>query len=476
MVFFKLFLGIPRWIFQSFKLIRLRGHAYPNPERICKWATQAYNSSMSTTIIDRKRRRTLLKSCCATAGVAIGFLIATSHADTVSNSIPNSVILTEQITDLRQQVDSAKARYDDAFKKGPDYQMEAGKVWEAYSAVFETNLPKILKVVHQDAASSNSFEMLMWITGHQAFGGNLSWSNALEPLQLLGKFHATKPGLAPLCSKCGYYWSWRWRERQIVDFLEAVREKNPDRTTRGQAILALARLDKDKTGYLIDWENDLANDSSNPNARAEYAEIAKATDSKKVLNEAEQLFHEVIKEYGDCPYVPGMPSRRAATTLSEQAGGDLYELLHLTIGQVAPELKGKDLDNHEIKLSDYHGNVVVINFWASWCGPCMALVPHERALAERLRGKSFALIGVNGDSETSAAKNAIEKEKMTWPSIWGGTNGPHSQLAKEWNVKAWPTFYILDRTGTIRSKFSGMREKELDIVVDRLMAEATKNP
>jgi thiol-disulfide isomerase/thioredoxin len=302
--------------------------------------------------------------------------------------------------------------------------MEAGKAWEAYSAVFETNLPKILKVVHQNPASSNSFEILMWISSHQAFGGNQSWSNALEPLRLLGQFHASKTGLAPLCSKCGYWWSWRWRDRQIIDFLEAVREKNPDRTTRGQAILALARLDKDKAGHLIDWENDLANDSSNPKASAEYADIAKTTDSKKILQEAEQLFDEVIKDYGDCPFVPVMPTRRAATTLSEHAGDDLFELLHLTIGQVAPELKGEDFADHEIKLSDYRGKVVVISFWASWCGPCMASVPHERELAKRMQGKPFVLIGVNGDYEMSAAKNAIEKEEMKWPSIWGGTNGP----------------------------------------------------
>jgi thiol-disulfide isomerase/thioredoxin len=434
------------------------------------------NSTMSTTIIDRERLRTLLKFSCASAGVAIGFLIATSQADSVSNSTPKSVTVTEQITDLRQQVDAAKARYDDAFQRGPAYQTEAGKAWEAYSAAFETNLPKILKVVHQNAASSNSFEMLLWITSHRAFGGNQALSNALEPLQLLGQFHAAKSGLAPLCSKCGSWWSWRWRDRPIVDFLEAVREQNPDRATRGQAILALARLDKDKAGYLIDWENDLANDSSNPKARAEYADIAKTADSKKILQEAEQLFDEVIKDYGDCPFVPVMPSRRPGTTLSEQAGGDLFGLLHLTIGQVAPELKGQDFDDHEIKLSNYRGKVVVINFWAAWCGPCMAAVPHERKLAERMRGKPFVLIGVNGDYEKSAAQNAIEKEKMTWPSMWAGTNGPYSQLAKEWNVKAWPTFYILDRSGTIRSKFSGMREKELDIAVDRLMAEATKNP
>jgi thiol-disulfide isomerase/thioredoxin len=431
---------------------------------------------MSTTIIEMEYRRTLLKSCCATAGVAIGVLIATCHADTISNSTPNSVTLTEQITDLRQQVDAAKTRYDAAFQKGPAYETEAGKDWEAYSAVFETNSQKILKVVHQDAASSNSFELLMWITSNQAFLGNQPGSNAWEPLQLLGQFHAGKSGLAPLCSKCGNIWNWRWRDRQLVDFLKAVRENNPDRTTRGQAILALARFDKEKAGYLIDWENDIASDSSNPNARAEYAQIAKTTDSKKAVKEAEELLDEVIKDYGDCPFVPGMPSHRAATTLSEHAGNDLFELLHLTIGQVAPELKGEDFAGHDIKLSDYRGRVVVINFWASWCGPCMAALPHERKLAERMSGKPFAMIGVNGDSEKSAAKNAIETEKMTWPSIWGGTNGPYSQLAKDWNVKGWPTFYILDQTGAIRSKFTGMRDKELDITVDKLMAETTRNP
>jgi hypothetical protein len=54
----------------------------------------------------------------------------------------------------------------------------------------------------------------------------------------------------------------------------------------------------------------------------------------------------------------------------------------------------------------------------------MASVPHERELAKRMQGKPFVLIGVNGDYEMSAAKNAIEKEEMKWPSIWGGTNGP----------------------------------------------------
>ncbi len=382
----------------------------------------------------------------------------------------------EQVTDSRQQVDAAKARYDHAFQKGPVYETEAGKAWEAYSAVFETNLPKILNVVQQDAASSNSFETLLWITSNQAFSGNQFWSNALKTLQLLGQYHATKSGLAPLCSKCGNFLQWHWRDRQLVDFLEAVREKNPDRTTRGQALLALARLDKDKAAYLIDWENDLASDPSKPEARAEYADIARKTDSKKVRHVAEQLFNEVIKDYGDCPFVPSMPSPRAPTSLGERARHDLFELLHLTIGQMAPELIGEDFDGSEIKLSDYRGKVVVISFWASWCGPCMAAVPHERKLAARMQGKPFALIGVNGDHEKSDAKNAINKEKMTWPSIWNGTNGPYGPLATEWNIKGWPTFYILDPAGAIRSKLTGMHDEELDDTVDRLMAEATKNP
>jgi thiol-disulfide isomerase/thioredoxin len=99
--------------------------------------------------------------------------------------------------------------------------------------------------------------------------------------------------------------------------------------------------------------------------------------------------------------------------LGEQATLELYECEHLTVGKLAPEIQGEDIDEHRLKLSDDRGKVVVISFWASWCGPCMQMVPHERVIAERLAGKPFVLIGVNGDSKRTDAKRAVTEQNMT---------------------------------------------------------------
>ena len=65
------------------------------------------------------------------------------------------------------------------------------------------------------------------------------------------------------------------------------------------------------------------------------------------------------------------------------------------VGMPAPEIDGEDFDGMRVKLSDYRGKVVVVVFWASWCPPCCAMIPHERELVERNRDKPFAMLSVN---------------------------------------------------------------------------------
>jgi len=95
------------------------------------------------------------------------------------------------------------------------------------------------------------------------------------------------------------------------------------------------------------------------------------------------------------------------------------------------------------------------------------MYPHERSLVKRLEGKSFALIGVNSDPK-DRVRQAMKKENITWRSWWdgGSTEGP---IAKAWNVSGWPTTYVLDAKGVIRSK--NVREAEMDKAVDKLLAE-----
>ena len=142
------------------------------------------------------------------------------------------------------------------------------------------------------------------------------------------------------------------------------------------------------------------------------------------------------------------------------------ELQRLGIGKDAPEIEGEDLDGLEMKLSDYRGKVVVLTFWATWCGPCMAMIPEERSLVERFAGKPFALVGVNADDRRSRARTAVQKENINWPSFWD--TSPRT-IATAWNVHSWPTLYILDRKGVVR--YRNVPVQALGGIVDALLAE-----
>ena len=95
------------------------------------------------------------------------------------------------------------------------------------------------------------------------------------------------------------------------------------------------------------------------------------------------------------------------------------------------------------------------------------MYPHERSLVKRLEGKPFALLGINSDPK-ERLRQAMKRENITWRSWWdgGNTRGP---IAKAWNVKGWPTIYVLDHKGVIR--YREVRGKSMDEAVDTLLKE-----
>src|SRR4051794_38922202 len=80
---------------------------------------------------------------------------------------------------------------------------------------------------------------------------------------------------------------------------------------------------------------------------------------------------------------------------------------------------------------------------------------HERSLVQRLEGKPFALLGVNSDKSRDTAKNATVSEKLTWRSFWNGSGGTSGPISSAWQVRGWPTLYVIDDRGVIRHKFQG---------------------
>jgi Thioredoxin-like len=100
------------------------------------------------------------------------------------------------------------------------------------------------------------------------------------------------------------------------------------------------------------------------------------------------------------------------------------------------------------------------------------MYPHERSLVEKYKNEPFAIIGVNSDQDLAALKKVREKENISWRSFWSGPDGTRGPIPQAWNVRGWPTIYILDAQGVIRYKSVGSSEKEIDHWLEKLIAEA----
>jgi thiol-disulfide isomerase/thioredoxin len=214
--------------------------------------------------------------------------------------------------------------------------------------------------------------------------------------------------------------------------------------------------------------------------------------------QAQRFYEEVIADYGDVPLITrnqrnieallkepnpqrnGKPltdeDRRALEkqivpkrTLGESAEAGLDNMLNLAVGKMAPDIDGLDLEGKPLKLADYRGKVVVLVFWGSWCGPCMVQVPHERELVERLKGKPFALLGVDCNEPRSAGFKMAQAQGMTWPSWHDGAEG-QGPIATKYHVSSFPTVFVLDAKGIIRAK-RVLPGPGLDKLVDSLLDE-----
>ena len=113
----------------------------------------------------------------------------------------------------------------------------------------------------------------------------------------------------------------------------------------------------------------------------------------------------------------------------------------------------KSRSGKNIKLSELRGQVVMLNFWASWCGPCRKEMPLLEKIHKKYKRLGFTLLGVNVEENSSAAKNYLKDVKVTFPILFDATN----KTSKLYNVSAMPTTVIIDRNGNQRFQHKGYK-------------------
>ncbi|MHC4442422.1 MAG: peroxiredoxin family protein [Planctomycetota bacterium] len=118
------------------------------------------------------------------------------------------------------------------------------------------------------------------------------------------------------------------------------------------------------------------------------------------------------------------------------------------VGRFPPALEGKDLNGETIDLKEYRGKVVLLDFWATWCGPCITQMPHLLQLYREYRSQGFEIIGISLDQNLDAMKNFIEKNQIPWRQLFDQQSLSGAN-ARKYQVSGIPATFLIGRDGKI---------------------------
>lgn len=217
-------------------------------------------------------------------------------------------------------------------------------------------------------------------------------------------------------------------------FILKVIEVNPNKAIKGAYTLALAKkYTEDKDSDMYDLEKGL------------------------------ELFRILKKEYGSVE-IDDAGELKKLETIAEDA---LSGITRISVGNKMPEVVSTDLKGNKVKLSDYLEKVVVLDVWATWCAPCIQMIPHQTVLTERLKDQPFQLISISIDKKIATVNKFLEKTKMPWVH-WH--NGDKGGVIDDWAITGYPTIIIVDKKGIIRHRSNGsINSEEIDSIVNNLL-------
>lgn len=152
--------------------------------------------------------------------------------------------------------------------------------------------------------------------------------------------------------------------------------------------------------------------------------------------------------------------------------GIVSKMAATTIGELAPEINLPSPEGQKIALSSLKGKIVLVDFWASWCGPCRQEMPNVVKAYAKYKNKGFEIFGVSLDQDVDRWKEAIKKDGITWPQV-SDLKHWDCEPAKQYGVTSIPATFLLDKDGKIIAK--NLRGDELEKAIENALAGRTLN-
>ena len=148
-------------------------------------------------------------------------------------------------------------------------------------------------------------------------------------------------------------------------------------------------------------------------------------------------------------------------TFAEAEADLIRRIRHGTVGGTLPELTGTRLDGAEESLSAYNGRVVLLDFWATWCSPCVGALPDLRELVAELPADRFVLLAISVDENRETVTRFMEDEPMPWTN-WH--TGRRNDIVHTLDVRGFPTYVLVDEHGRILARDRGLTDRLTSLI------------
>lgn len=349
---------------------------------------------------------------------------------------------------------------DSAGSIGKAISAEAAQAYAQLIKRYEANrqdrqfVRPFLDVAEKYAGTKAALDSLTWVLKRFESG-----SNADRAITMLVESHAAHREIEQLYLHIGNNPSLK-----VAVFYRRVIAVNKNPTAIGRAHFRLGN-------YLVRQAEIAREVRANPDSLDKFklfygsalTEYLQKVDLSSIRKDALKQFTVAVEKYPNVRTYKG--------ELSELAGREKFKLEHLTVGGVAPEIVGEDIAGKPMKLSDYKGKVVLLDFWGDWCVACRMLLPFNRALVKEMEGRPFELLGVNSDTDRIYARKVELTQKISWRSFWNG-GSRFGEISTKWAVEKWPVLYVIDANGIVQMRSAGGHNKEEILkLIEKLVSE-----